>query len=469
MPSDTRGIDFTHGPLTEKLVRMAWPVVLSFFLQTLYNLVDAFWLGKLGKTALVAPTITMNVFFIGLSLAMGLGMGGGTLVSQYKGAGRPVEMRRAGGQTLVLLVVAGVALSLIGMALARPILELLQTPADAFGNTIDYMRWILIGIPFMFVFFVYQHLSSAVGDTVSPLKVNAVTVLLNVVMDPLLIFGWGPFPSMGVVGAALATVMAQFLAAVLCLERLFSGRKGIQIGRDDLRWNRHIAMRILRVGVPMSLGQAGTALGFTLLIGIVNTFGSAVTAAFGIGHRIIHLALAPAIGLSQSSATAVGQNLGADQPQRAARAVRTSAIILGLVLLPITSGTFFFGDWVSRAFISDPAVIRYGDELFRITSPSVFVFGFIMVLMGAFRGAGHTLPVMILNLGRLWIVRIPAAYLLAMTLALGPLGIWWAMFLSNTLTAIAGAIWFSMGTWKRKVIDDAPATPDGMKRPAKQA
>jgi len=447
-------LDFTKGSLTQNLLKMSWPVTLSFLLQTLHNLADAFWLGKLGKTALVAPTITMNIFFIALSFAMGLGMGGAALVSQYKGAKRFDEMQRAGGQTLMILFTTGVLVSVLTFIVAQPLLRLLQTPADAFQQTYDYMRWILVGIPFMFTFFVYQSISSGIGDTISPLRVNAVTVLLNVVLDPILIFGIGPFPELGVAGAAIATCFAQIVAASLCLYRLFSGRKGFQIQRRDLLWHKSTALRILKIGIPTSLGQVGTSLGFTLLIGLSNTFGSAVTAAFGIGHRIIHIALAPAIGLSQSCATAVGQNLGADRVDRASRAVRLSSLMLGVVLLPIVSFTFFFGDFVSRVFITDPEVVQYGRDLFRINSFSVFVFGFIMVQMGAFRGSGHTIPGMVLNLSRLWLVRIPAAYILAIALSYGPLGLWWAMFLSNMITGIAGWIWFSMGTWKNKAIDD---------------
>ncbi|MCK4412981.1 MAG: MATE family efflux transporter [Candidatus Eisenbacteria sp.] len=449
----------TKGPLTRGLFAVAWPVMLSFLLMTLYNLADAFWLGKLGKTALVAPTVTMNVFFLALSLAMGLGSGGTTLVSQYRGAGRFRAMGRAGGQTLILLLAAGIILAVLLLAFARPLLLALQTPPDAFEQTLAYMRWIVIGLPFMFIFFVYQGISTGMGDTKGPLRINMVTMLLNAALDPVLIFGWGPFPAMGVVGAALATFVARGLAGILGLHRLFRGELGFKLHLSDLRWDAKMAARILRIGVPMSLGQTGTALGFTLLIGLVNTFGSEVTAAFGIGHRIIHLVMIPAFGLSQASATAVGQNLGANQPERADRAVRISALIVGAVLLPLTTLMFFFGAPISRIFISDPAVVQYGRDLFQVTAYSVFAFGFIMVLMGAFQGAGHTVPVMVLNLSRLWLIRIPAAYLLGIALAMGPLGIWWAMFLSNTLIAVAAGIWFAAGTWKRKMIEPEGELP----------
>ena len=453
----------TVGPLTGHLVAVAWPVSVSFLLQTLYNLVDAFWLGKLGKTAIVAPTVTMNVFFLGLSLAMGLGTGGTTLVSQYRGAGKIDGMRRAGGQTLALLSGAGVVFCILGLLAAVPLLHALQTPADAFGETLAYLRWILVGLPFIFVFFVYQGIATGMGDTVGPMRIKLITVSLNALLDPVLIFGWGPFPPMGVVGAALATVFSQAIAGVMGLARLFRGDLGFRLTREDLLWDRPMAARILRVGLPMSLGQSGTALGFTLLLGIVNTFGSTVTAAFGIGNRIINMAMVPAFGFAQASATAVGQNLGADRPDRAGRAVRTSALLVGAILLPLTTLMFFFGGTISQIFINDAEVIAFGREMFRVTSYSVFAFGFIMVLMGAFQGAGHTVPVMVLNLSRLWLLRVPVAYLLALPLAMGPTGIWWAMFLSNTLIAIAAAVWFAAGTWKRKVIEEvrAPVEAEG--------
>jgi putative MATE family efflux protein len=469
MPPVMIGRDLTRGPLARNLFAVAWPGAVSSLLQTLYNLADAFWLGKLGKAALAAPTVTMHISFISFSVAMGLGVGGTTLVSQYKGAGRPAEMSRAAGQTLALLMGAGVAIGLLGLAFSAPLLRLLQTPPDAYAGTLVFLRWILAGVPFTFVFFVFSSISTGLGDTLAPLRINLITVALNAILDPILIFGWGPVPPLGVGGAALATTFCQMLSAAMGLQRLMHSEGGLRLNSADLRWHKPTILRILKIGVPMSLGQTGTALGFTVLIGVVNTFGSAVTAAFGVGNRIINMAMAPAMGLSQACAAAVGQNLGAQRPDRAAQAVWTGARMLTAILLPITVLTFFFGDAISRVFINDPEVVQYGRDLFQVTSFSVFAFGFVLVLLGAFRGSGHTVPVMVLNMARLWGVRVPGAWFLAKTLRLGPAGIWWAMFVSNMATAIAAAIWFSTGTWKRtaieteaepKVLDQAPLTVD---------
>ncbi|MCB1184149.1 MATE family efflux transporter [bacterium] len=461
-PMDSHGRDMTTGPMTRHLMAVAWPVSVSFLVQTLYNLVDAFWLGKLGKTALVAPTITMNIVFVGIALAMGLGQAGTTLVSQYKGAGRPGRMAAAAGQSMVLQMVAGSLFAVVGLVFAGPLLRLLQTPPDAFADSLVYMRWILVGVPLMFLFHTYQSILFGLGDTVGPMRVNLISVAVNVVLDPILIFGWGPVPAMGVAGAAAATVIARGLASLLALRELLAG-DGFRIRARDLRWDGALLLRLLRIGLPLSVGSTATSLGFTLLIGIVNGFGSSVTAAFGVGHRVILMVSVPAMALGQANATAVGQNLGAGKPDRASLSVRRSAFLITAFLLPLTTLTYFFGSHVTHWFVADPEVVAYGADLFRITSFSVFAFSLILVLFGAFQGSGRTVPVMVVNTGRLWAVRIPVTLLLTQVWHWGPNGLWWAMNLSNLIAGTAAFAWFLRGDWKSAVIeqDDAEAGGEG--------
>ncbi len=441
----------TTGPMTNHLLAVAWPISVSFLVQTLYNLIDAYWLGKLGKTALVAPTISMNIVFVGVALAMGLGQAGTTLVSQYKGAGRPNAMGRAAGQSLLLQLIAGSIFAGLGLIFAPQLLQLLQTPADAFDESLTYLRWILAGVPLMFVFHVYQGIFFGLGDTTNPMRINIISVVLNLILDPILIFGWGPVPAMGVAGAAVATVISRALASFLAMRELMFG-SGFRLRGQDLRWDRAMFLKLVRVGLPLSLGQAATSLGFTLLIGIVNGFGSSVTAAFGVGHRVIMMVSVPAIGLGQANATAVGQNLGAGFPDRAALSVRRSALLITCVLLPLTTLTYFFGGSLTHWFIDDPEVVAYGSDLFRITSFSVFTFSLILVLFGAFQGAGKTVPVMVVNTGRLWAIRIPATLLLTRWADWGPSGLWWAMNLSNLIAGAVAFVWFMRGDWRTPVI-----------------
>ncbi|MBD3279039.1 MAG: MATE family efflux transporter [Candidatus Aegiribacteria sp.] len=443
-------VDMTAGSVRKKLLLLAWPVMLSHLLHTLYNLADAFWLGKLGRQALNAPTITMHVVFIGFALAMGLGAAGTTLVSQYKGAGKEEKAADVAAQLLSLLTGIGLVLGVAGYLLTPTLLDLLQTPPDSWQMTYDYMRFIFMGIPLLFAFTVYQAVSTGLGDTLGPMQVNLVSVILNLILDPILIFGFGPIPPMGVVGAAVATVFCRAVASFFGVARLFRGRKGFRIHIRQMLPQLETVKKILKIGLPVGMGQMGTSLGFTVMIGIVNSFGSAVTAAFGVGNRIIHMAMVPAMGLSQANATAVGQNLGAGDPERAEESVHSALLIIGSILLPVTTLMFFFGGDIARAFVNDPAVIELGRTMFHITTPSVFVFGFLLVILGSFQGSGHTMPVMVLNMSRLWALRIPGAYLLAYAASIGAHGIWWAMFISNTVTAVSGWLWFKTGSWKKK-------------------
>jgi putative MATE family efflux protein len=447
------GIDLTSGSLGMGIGRVAWPLMLSSLLQTLYNLADAYWLGKLGRTALVAPTVTMNVVFVAMSLGMGLSIGGTTLVSQYRGAGILRMMRRSAGQTIMLMEIGATLIAVAALLLARPVLGLLGTPDDSFSYTLSYFRIITAGLPFMFGFFAYQAIFTGIGHTVRPLRVNLVAVLVNVLLDPVLIFGLGPFPRMEVAGAALATVIARALATVLGLIDMFGARGGFGLRACHLAPHVPTMAKLFRVGLPIGLGRSGTSLGFTVLIGIVNSFGSAVTAAFGIVNRIVHMAVIPGHGLAQATGAAVGQNLGADSAGRASRAVRMTMGMILCIFLPATVLMFLFGADISKIFIDDPEVISYGREAFRFISPSVLVFGVFMVLTGAFQGSGHTVPVMVLNMARLWMVRVPGALLFAKAIGMGPNGIWLAMLVSNAVTAAAAAAWFSRGTWKRAVIE----------------
>jgi putative MATE family efflux protein len=316
------------------------------------------------------------------------------------------------------------------------------------------------GLPLLFIFQVYQGIYTGLGDTKGPMRVNIYGVLLNIVLDPILIFGWGPVPAMGVGGAALATVLARGLTAVLAIPALLHG-PGLKIKLEHLKWDNRMAGRMMRVALPLTFGHAATSLGFTLLIGLANGFGSAVVAAFGVGHRVTMMIAVPTIAMSQANAAAVGQNLGAGQVERAVKAVRSSALLVTVILLPLTILTFFFGHHITHWFIADPEVIAYGADMFTITSFSVFVFGLIMVLFSAFSGSGHTVPVMVVNISRLWVVRIPAVIALTSIWNMGPESLWWAMNLSNLVAGLLGLVWFMRGGWKKPVIE-AEGQDDGL-------
>lgn len=452
--------DILNGSIWKSLLMLSIPIIISNLFQTMYNITDAFWLGKLGKTALAAPTITFNVMFTIIALAGGLAMGGMTLLAQYRGARNDKMVSQVAGNTFVLLFFTSFILSVIAVIFTPDILRLLQTPADAYRQTTDYMRITFMGMPFVFGYFFFQGMMQGYGNTVTPMKLNAFTVTLNIILDPLLIFGIGPFPALGVIGAGIATIFSQLIAAVIGLSLLFSGRYGIKLEIANMRPRWAIISHIMKIGLPMSFSQAGTSLGFTLMMGLVNTYGTVMVSAFGVGNRIISLMTMPAMGLSQGSSIIVAQNMGADQTSRAEKSVWIAAGINSSVILVLTTLLYFFGAYVVQFFINDPAVIAIGERLFKITSYSVLFFSIMIIFNGAFQGSGHTVPVFVMQIMRLWAFRLPISYILAKTVGMGEDGIFWGMFLSNIIITIISFIWFRTGVWKKRIIKTAPVQPE---------
>ncbi|MCK4524427.1 MATE family efflux transporter, partial [candidate division WOR-3 bacterium] len=300
--------DILKGKIWKSLVLLSLPIIISNLFQTFYNITDAFWLGKLGRTALAAPTITFSTIFTIIAMASGLAVGGTTLVGQYKGAGKEDKVREVAGNTFTLVFIIAIILSVCGLIFSEDILKLLKTPDDAFVQTLQYMRIIVSGIPFIFSFYVFQGVLQGYGNTISPMKISAFTVIINLVLDPILIFGLGPIPKMGVMGAGIATLFSQLLASVIGVTFLFTGKYGIRLHIRDLKPKLKSIRNILKIGLPVSFAYTGTALGFTVLMGLVNTLGSGVVSAFGVGNRIISILVMPAMGLANGNAIMVAQN-----------------------------------------------------------------------------------------------------------------------------------------------------------------
>ncbi len=429
------------------LMRIALPLMAGNLVQTLYNLTDAFFLGKLGKAELSAPTIAFPIIFFLILFGIGLSMAGTTLIAQSHGKGSRERVDFYLGQSTTILLVTAVLIALVGIFLSGPLLMLLQTPANVFDFTRDYMLIVFAGLPFMFGFIVMQSAMQGIGRTVVPLVIQVITVALNIGLDPLFIYGIGIFPSWGVQGAATATVIARAIGSFLAFYILLQGRYGMQLKLQNMRPKLQSVRLFLKIGLPSSFGQAVSALGFTVLQGLVNSFGTAVIAAFGVGNRLIGMFNMPAMGISRATTSLVGQRLGAKDPEGARQVVIISICVIQAFLLPAMTLTFFFGSSFIRFFVDDPQTMHYGAQLFRVVAPSVVLFGFFHATVGAFQGAGDTKPVMYLNIARLWALRLPVAYGLAYVVGIGPGSIWWAMFVSNMVTAVIGLYYFHTDRW----------------------
>lgn len=334
------------------------------------------------------------------------------------------------------------------------ILRGMQVPAEIFSPTEDYLRIVLAGLPATFLTFALHAALYGRGDSLTPLVINIISVSLNTLFDWLLIFGIGIFPMLAVRGAALATLIARIVNMAITLAVLVFRKKGMRLKLRNMRPHWESFRLIIKIGLPASLGLSASALGFTVLQGVVNGYGTAVIAAFNIGNRIISTAMMPTLGIGQALTTVVGQKLGARQTGLAFLALRQASLFCLSFITPCMLLTFLFGQHVIKFFVADAEVIQWGEQLFRIISPSVVFFALLMVFNAAMQGGGDTKAVAFLNVFRLWGVRLPLAFLLCVILAIGPHGLWISMFVSNLLTATGSFLFLVKRPWEQKINPD---------------
>jgi putative MATE family efflux protein len=429
-------------------------MMLGSAIETVYNLTDAFFLGRLGAAEIGAPSIAFSIVFFLTVFGIGLSSAGTTLIAQSKGKTDVIKMNHYMNQMASLLMTVSVILAIVGALVAAPILRLLNTPPDVYGFALVYMRIVFLGIPFVFMYFTLQASFTAIGDSLTPVKVHLIAVALNVVMDPILIFGLGPVPAMGVSGAAIATVSSQAIGALLSIFVLMRGRDGLKLSRAAMRPSLRSWGLLLRIGLPASVGQGLSSFGFTVLQGVVNTFGTAVIAAFGVGNRLFNMFNIPTHGIAGATGSLVGRAMGSKNPALAKRIVRNALLMVLVFELPLLSLAFLYGGSLVRLFLDNEEAIRLGAIMFKVVTPSLLMFSLFFALTGAFQGAGDTKIIMVLSIFRLWGVRVPLAFFLAFKTSLGPLSIWVAMFASNFLTAVIGFIYFKLGRWKHALDPD---------------
>ncbi|MHC4712246.1 MAG: MATE family efflux transporter [Planctomycetota bacterium] len=444
--------DLVSGSLFANLMRLALPLAAGWLLHSLYVLADRFWLGKLSTQALAAPTVTMPFFFFVISFGMGFGSAGTALVAQFTGAKRYREADRAAAQVLVLLAFLAAVLTIPMVLFAPRLLALYQVPEDMRHEAVTYFRIMMSAMPFIAFSIAYGSVLRALGDTITVVVIGVVSNGLNLLLDPVLIFGWGGLPAMGVAGAAVATVLARLVHTAACLWLLRKGHAGLHLQIVDFRPDRPILKKTLSVGLPAAVGNSSNSLGFMGLQFLFNRLGTAVVAAFGIGHPIIHFFQVPSHSLAMAAAPIVGQALGAQKPSLARRVVKVSAAIVGLGMILPVAFVMWKGQFVAGLFTKDPAVVTETGRLFLMVPASSYCFGVIMVLMAAFYGSGHTRPAMVLSLVRLWVLRLPIGWILGFVVGLGSVGVYGGMVAGNMVSA-ALALWlFLRGDWQRAVI-----------------
>jgi len=450
MAKQKNQIDLTTENIRKSIFQLAWPAVGTMFLETAFSIADAFWVGRLGAVSMAAVISSTFMIWIIYSLASVISTGVVAMVSRFLGAKDKAAASYVSEQAIFFSILSSLVLSFVGILTAKQVFLLMGTEPEVTGLGVTYLQIVYAGTIFFFLIDTIGAVFRASGDTKTPLRVAAFSIGLNIIIDPILIFGWLGFPEMGTAGAALATFISQGLGALLYFVLL--KRRSLLFGvKVQPKLDFSTVFRLIKIGIPTSISGILFCVVYLFINKITALFGTEAIAALGIGNRMESISYLTCFGLSIAASTLVGQNLGAKKPQRSEEAAWTTVRIAAFVTGIISLAFLLFPKYIASFFISDPEVVRIDIDYLRILALSQVFMGLEIVLDGSFAGAGDTVPPMIVSVPGS-ILRIPLAYLLAFPLGLGVNGVWWSITLTTIVKGSMLALWFKKGRWKKKKI-----------------
>jgi putative MATE family efflux protein len=444
--------DFTEGKLSRAILLLSIPAFLEMIMESIFVIVDIFFVSKLGSTAVATVGITESMITIVYAISIGLATATTSMVSRRIGE----KNNDAASRTAVQAIMTGIIVSLIigipGAIFSRDLLKAMGASQEIVSQMSGYTTVMLGGNIVIMLLFIINAVFRSAGDAAVAMRVLWAGNIINLILDPCLIFGLGPFPELGVKGAAIATTTGRGIAVLYQFFLLFYGRKRIQISTKHLGINIKIVIRLLKLSFG-SIGQnlIGTS-SWIALVRILSVFGSEIVAGYTIAIRIVSFILLPSWGISNAASTLVGQNLGAKKPERAERAVMITGWINMLLLGSIGIILVLIPAPFIRLFIHEPVVLKAGTECLRIVSIGFISYGMGMVLVNSFNGAGDTSTPLKINVFAFWMLEIPLAYVLAIRLGMKEQGVFTAIVVAETVMTITAFIIFRRGKWKLKEV-----------------
>lgn len=462
------------GSISKAILVLAAPIMFNNFIQTLYNLSDTYFVSQLGYEEVAAMTLVFPVIFLILSIAMGMNMAGTSLISQYIGSEQKEEADKVAAQLFSFLLVLSIFLSIIGYFLTPKIVSLMGGEGNILLYGSQYLSIMFLEMPVIFMFVVYNAIMQGQGNTFTPMILNVLGSVTNIILSPFLIFGSAKvfetingvigsevlvsselIPALGIRGAAIATLLSRLIFVIIGIVSLFLSKDGIKIKKSYIFPDKKVLKKLIKVGLPASIGQSGAALGFIILNMFVISYGDTTLAAFGIGNRINSVVMMPAMGIGNAIAPIIGQNLGAGNTNRAEETFKKS-IIMSTVFMVIGGGLMFLNARsIVEIFSADDIVLtNLATDYLRLISIGIPLMGIFQILNGLFQGSGHTMYVMFMNMFRLWGLRIPMIWLLGRFTNLGSDAIWYSMVTSNLIICILGMRIYYKGKWKEKIVDE---------------
>ncbi len=438
------------GNMMRAILSLAIPVVINSFLQTMYNLTDTYWLGTLGTAELAAINLVTPVQNMVVNFGSGLTVAGSVLIAQYLGAFQDEEARSMANQIfLAAMMFAGVCA--IAINLATPgIVTWLGADGDTWKYARSYLQLVILDMPFLYTVNIYAAIHQAQGDTFRPMLLNFLGITVNLVLDPLFMVGF----KWGVAGAALATIAAKAVPAVIAFILLHNRLELIFLQLRKTRFQKEKLMSILKVGLPTAIGGSTMQLGFLLMSKSVFKYGTQAMAAYGIGNKVNGLISLPSNGIGSAVATIVGQNMGAKQPERAKEGYLLSMRMI--ILFLFAGGMILSRKPISTAIVSifsdDREVIAMAADFLSIMAFWVFTNGVYNSTMGLFQGSGHTEVTMAVDVTRLWVFRFATLYVCENILGMGVRSIWYSVVVSNGISAVSLFLVYLTGYWRKKRI-----------------
>jgi putative MATE family efflux protein len=446
------GRDLTSGSLHRAIWYLAPPMMLETGIMNVSQVLDTYWVGRLGSAALAAVTIGITIRWVINSLSNGLGIGGMAVVARRIGAKDRAAAEHATWQTILLGLFISVLLGILGLALARPLLLFLGADAEVLPLSLEFLRISFVGIFTLALVFVINALLRGAGEARLAMTVLFVCTGVNVVLEPALVFGLGPLPPFGVAGSALANVLGFAAGLILQVVVLLRGRARIGINLSNLRPDFPLMGRIIRIALPSTIQMVLRSSSRLIIVALVGIYGTFAVAGYGVANRLLLVALIPAFGLGNAAGTLVGQNLGAHQQRRAERSAWWVSAYAAVYMVVAASVLLTFARPLISLFDSTPQVISFGVNCLQVISLTMIASAVGVVLGRGFDGAGNTVPAMAINLFTLWLMEIPFAYGLSRWLGLGATGVWWGRAIANLANGLFLAFWFSRGRWKRREV-----------------
>lgn len=441
--------EFTSGSINRAIFLLAVPMILEMVMESLFAVVDIFFVSKLGKHAITAVGLTESVMTLVYTAAFGVSMAATALVARRTGEKDVDAASHTAMQSLYVALVLSVIISIAGVVYARDILSLMGASQEVIDNGHIYTRITLGGNLIVILLFLINGIFRGAGDAAIAMRSLWVANILNIALCPLLINGWGPIPAMGLKGAALATMIGRGIGVCYQLFYLFGGKGLIVIIRRHMQPDGAVIWRLLKIAAGGTAQLLINTASWIFLARLIARFGEDAVAGYTVAIRIIMFTLLPASGMANAAAALVGQNLGAGLPERAEASVWRAAFF-NMVFLGIVSVLFLLtARPIVMLFIQDATVVRYGVECLQLISIGYIFYAYGMVLSQSFNGAGDTRTPTIINLFGFWMFQVPMAWILAVPYKMGPSGVFWAIAIAESCIAVAAILIFRKGWWKR--------------------